>query len=69
MTDAKPFFENEQYKRSFADVPIDAANDNAISTKEFIEACNTLVVIFDYLKSAAFSPVKSDITNNVTVRT
>lgn len=42
-----PFFENPAFKKSFADVPIDANNN--ISTKEFIEACESLVVIFGTL--------------------
>lgn len=36
-------------KRSFADVPIDAANDNAISTAEFLEAAEALVSLFGEL--------------------
>ncbi|KAJ4390129.1 hypothetical protein N0V93_007603 [Gnomoniopsis smithogilvyi] len=59
-----PYFENPAFKKSFADVPIDA--ENKISTAEFIEACQSLVLIFDYLKASAFSPVKSDISGNVT---
>lgn len=60
-----PYFENPAFKKSFADVPIDP--ENKISTEEFIQACQSLVLIFDYLKAAAFSPVKSDISGNVTV--
>ncbi|KAJ4422918.1 hypothetical protein N0V82_002445 [Gnomoniopsis sp. IMI 355080] len=59
-----PYFENPAFKKSFADVPIDA--ENKISTEEFIQACQSLVLIFDYLKASAFSPVKSDISGNVT---
>ena len=33
-------------KRSFADVPIDEANGNAISTAEFLEAAESLVTLF-----------------------
>ena len=33
-------------KRSFADVPVDEANDNAISTAEFLEAAEALVTLF-----------------------
>ena len=33
-------------KRSFADVPIDAANGDAISTSEFLEAAESLTTIF-----------------------
>ena len=33
-------------KRSFADVPVDAASDNAISTSEFLEAAESLTTLF-----------------------
>jgi hypothetical protein len=33
-------------KKSFADVPIDAAKDDAISTAEFLEAAEALVTLF-----------------------
>jgi len=33
-------------KRSFTDVPIDAANGNAISTSEFLEAAEALTYMF-----------------------
>lgn len=33
-------------KRSFADVPVDAAKDNGISTSEFLEASESLVELF-----------------------
>lgn len=33
-------------KRSFADVPIDAGNDDGISTTEFLEAAESLVTLF-----------------------
>lgn len=36
----------EQQKRSFADVKIDAANDNGISTTEFLEAAESLTTLF-----------------------
>ncbi|KAL4783186.1 glycolipid transfer protein domain-containing protein [Aspergillus varians] len=52
-------------KKSFADVPVDAANDNGISTTEFLEAAESLTTLFDLLGSAAFSPVKSDLTGNI----
>ncbi|KAG2419634.1 hypothetical protein HFD88_004430 [Aspergillus terreus] len=52
-------------KRSFADVPVDAGNDDGISTTEFLEAAESLVTLFDVLGSAAFSPVKSDLTGNI----
>ncbi|WEW59119.1 hypothetical protein PRK78_004588 [Emydomyces testavorans] len=52
-------------RRSFAHVPIDEANDNAISTTEFLEAAESLVTLFDLLGSVAFSPVKSDLLGNI----
>lgn len=58
------FFDN---KRSFADVPIDESKDNGISTNEFLEASEALTLLFDVLGSAAFKPVKSDMTGNITV--
>lgn len=33
-------------KKSFSDVPVDAANDNAISTTEFLEAADSLTTLF-----------------------
>ncbi|PWY66617.1 HET-C protein [Aspergillus eucalypticola CBS 122712] len=55
----------DQQKRSFADVKIDAANDNGISTTEFLEAAESLTTLFDVLGSKAFTPVKNDLTNNI----
>ncbi|PYH32859.1 GLTP domain-containing protein [Aspergillus neoniger CBS 115656] len=55
----------DEQKRSFADVKIDAANDNGISTTEFLEAAESLTTLFDVLGSKAFTPVKSDLTNNI----
>ncbi|KAI6355227.1 hypothetical protein MCOR25_008298 [Pyricularia grisea] len=52
-------------KKSFVDVPIDANNDNAISTTEFLEAAESLTTIFDLLGSVAFTPVKNDILGNI----
>ncbi|KAF2472664.1 glycolipid transfer protein [Lindgomyces ingoldianus] len=52
-------------KKSFSDVPVDAAKDNAISTTEFLEAAESLVTLFDVLGSVAFNPVKSDMLGNV----
>lgn len=34
------------FKRSFVDVPVDAQNDNAISTTEFLEAAESLTTMF-----------------------
>ena len=53
-------------KRSFADVPVSADQDNAISTSEFLEAGETVTRLFDVLGSAAFKPVKSDMLGNIT---
>ncbi|KAL8746026.1 MAG: hypothetical protein Q9190_001893 [Brigantiaea leucoxantha] len=55
----------ESLKKSFADVPVDTANDNAISTSEFLEAAESLASLFDVLGSVAFTPVKNDILGNV----
>ncbi|KAI0380367.1 het-c [Hypomontagnella monticulosa] len=55
----------ETFKKSFVDVPIDANNDNAISTTEFLDAAESLTTMFDVLGSVAFSPVKSDLLGNV----
>jgi len=63
MADTKPFFDS--MKKSFADVPIDAANGNGIATVDFLGASESLCGLFDVLGSAAFKPVKSDIMGNV----
>jgi hypothetical protein len=52
-------------KKSFVDVPVDAAKDNAVSTTEFLEASESLTTLFDLLGSVAFTPVKSDMLGNV----
>ncbi|OJJ79987.1 GLTP domain-containing protein [Aspergillus glaucus CBS 516.65] len=52
-------------QRSFADVPVDAANDNGISTTEFLEAAESLTTLFDVLGSKAFTPVKNDLVGNI----
>ena len=33
-------------KKSFADVPVDAAHDNAIATKDFLDAAESLTTLF-----------------------
>lgn len=38
-------------QKSFADVPIDAANDNAISTTEFLQAAESLTTLFGAIDS------------------
>jgi hypothetical protein len=35
-------------KKSFVDVPVDAANDNAISTKEFLDAAESFTTLFGW---------------------
>lgn len=40
----------ETFKKSFVDVPIDADNDNAISTSEFLDAAESLTTMFGMLK-------------------
>ncbi|KZM22507.1 uncharacterized protein EKO05_0000818 [Ascochyta rabiei] len=52
-------------KKSWEDVPVDASKDNAISTTEFLEAAESLTTLFDVLGSAAFKPVKNDMSGNV----
>ncbi|KAJ4331707.1 hypothetical protein N0V87_008936 [Didymella glomerata] len=52
-------------KKSWQDVPVDASKDNAISTTEFLEAAESLTTLFDLLGSAAFKPVKNDMSGNV----
>ncbi|KAK3903124.1 hypothetical protein C8A05DRAFT_43605 [Staphylotrichum tortipilum] len=55
----------DTFKASFTTVPIDAANGNAISTTEFLEAAESLTTMFDLLGSVAFAPVKKDMLGNV----
>ncbi|GAO15754.1 uncharacterized protein UV8b_00926 [Ustilaginoidea virens] len=55
----------QTFRRSFADVPVDAEKDNAIATTEFLDAAESLTTMFDVLGSVAFSPVKSDMLGNV----
>ncbi|KAJ4363839.1 hypothetical protein N0V95_000908 [Ascochyta clinopodiicola] len=52
-------------KKSWEDVPVDASKDSAISTTEFLEAAESLTTLFDVLGSAAFKPVKNDMSGNV----
>ncbi|KAI9934335.1 hypothetical protein ASPWEDRAFT_25984 [Aspergillus wentii DTO 134E9] len=52
-------------EKSFADVPVDAGNDNAISTTEFLKAAESLVTLFDLLGSTAFNVVKNDLLGNI----
>lgn len=59
----KTFFDTLQ--RSFDQVPIDEANDNGVSTTEFLEAAEALVTLFDLLGSVAFTPVKNDLLGNI----
>ncbi|KAL9095159.1 MAG: hypothetical protein Q9165_002415 [Trypethelium subeluteriae] len=51
--------------RSFKNVPVDANNDNAIGTTEFLEASDSLTTLFDVLGSVAFKPVQSDMQGNI----
>jgi hypothetical protein len=50
-------------KKNFYDVPVSA--ENKISTTEFLEASEGLMTLFDVLGSAAFKPVKSDMSGNI----
>ncbi|EER38624.1 conserved hypothetical protein [Histoplasma capsulatum H143] len=49
--------------RGFDAVPV--ADDNAISTSEFLEAAESLTTLFDLLGSVAFTPVKNDLLGNI----
>ncbi|EEH34780.1 glycolipid transferprotein HET-C2 [Paracoccidioides lutzii Pb01] len=49
--------------RGFYSVRI--ADDNAISTTEFLEAAESLTTLFDLLGSVAFTPVKNDLLGNI----
>ncbi|KAJ8109567.1 hypothetical protein OPT61_g7370 [Boeremia exigua] len=51
--------------KSWENVPVDASKDNAISTTEFLEAAESLTTLFDVLGSAAFKPVKNDMSGNI----
>ncbi|KAJ2454293.1 hypothetical protein EV183_001659 [Coemansia sp. RSA 2336] len=53
----------ELITRRFQDVTVTA--DGEISTAEFLEAAEGVVGMFDLLDSAAFYPVKSDMTTNI----
>ncbi|KAI9890714.1 MAG: hypothetical protein M1814_003644 [Vezdaea aestivalis] len=55
----------QTFRKSFTDVPIDAANGNAISTTEFLEAAESFLPLFDILGSVAFTPVKTDMNGNI----
>lgn len=55
----------DNVKKSFVDVPVDKANNNAINTTDFLDASESLTTIFDVLGSTAFGPVKSDIQGNI----
>jgi hypothetical protein len=54
-----PFF---QSIKSFKDVPI---TEDGVDTKEYLEASEGLVGIFDLLGSTAFSTVQSDLKGNI----
>ena len=36
----------DTFKKSFVDVPVDAAKDNAIATTDFLEAAEALTTMF-----------------------
>ncbi|KAF8430019.1 glycolipid transfer protein-like protein HET-C2 [Tirmania nivea] len=50
-------------KRSFKDVNV--GKDDGINTSQFLEAAEGVVQLFDLLGSAAFTPVKSDMSGNI----
>ncbi|CAF9936160.1 hypothetical protein IMSHALPRED_010481 [Imshaugia aleurites] len=51
--------------KTFDDVPVQANNDNAIPTSDFLEAAESLTTLFDVLGSMAFTPVKNDMIGNI----
>ncbi|KAJ2698932.1 hypothetical protein H4R19_005563 [Coemansia spiralis] len=53
---------DELITRRFQEVTV---TDDGINTAEFLEAAEGVVKLFDLLESAAFYPVKSDITTNI----
>jgi len=55
----------DTFKRSFVDVPVDAAKDNAVTTDAFLEAAESLTTMFDIMGSVAFTPVKNDMLGNI----
>lgn len=63
MAPETSFFQNPGYKRSYTDVPLEG---DKIATQPFIEACESLTVIFEYL-SGAFSVVSKDLNGNIAV--
>ncbi|KAJ9640840.1 hypothetical protein H2204_003129 [Knufia peltigerae] len=54
----------DTHKVHFEDVPVSA--DQEISTSEFLDAAEATTTLFDLLGSVAFTPVKNDMTTNVT---
>ncbi|KIW59350.1 hypothetical protein PV05_03804 [Exophiala xenobiotica] len=55
----------DTHKVHFEDVPI-SADDQGISTTEFLNASEATTTLFDLLGSVAFTPVKNDMMTNVT---
>ncbi|EED19416.1 glycolipid transfer protein HET-C2, putative [Talaromyces stipitatus ATCC 10500] len=51
--------------KSFVDVHVDAANDNAVSTSDFLEAAESFTTLFDVIGVLAFNTVKSDLVGNI----
>ena len=41
-------------KRSFADVPVDAAHDNAIATTDFLDAAHSLTTLFGMSSNSCY---------------
>ena len=52
-------------KTQWSDVPINTS-DKTIDTLSFLSASESLTSLFDLLGSVAFTPVKSDMTGNIT---
>jgi hypothetical protein len=55
----------QQIKFGFQNIPIN--DHNRIPTREFLQACEEFVRIFDILGSVAFLPIKLDISGNIEV--
>ena len=61
MTSTGPtFFDN--LKRSFEDVKV---TEDGVDTGEFLEACDGVVKLFDFVNPTAFAPVVMDISGNI----
>ncbi|KAG8690398.1 hypothetical protein FRC11_011842, partial [Ceratobasidium sp. 423] len=53
----------QSLKKSFVDVPV---TEDGVETASFLDACDGVVELFNHFTSAAFKPVQSDISGNIT---